>query len=164
MPVLGPQGRFLEWSQLVLDNRAWGWQLEVAYVWRKQIRKRFAQILLSVYIVFKYTFALQQSDGTSLETNRGSLSISSSFSNGIAVPQPQLPPSIFVMDQWVHRRTERILWLPPDHRPSRIAVHGSIIGFGYPSGRLLVMEFPSERFLQPPPRPPPLQRMSLCTV
>jgi hypothetical protein len=39
---------------------------------------------------------------------------------------------------------ENILWLPSEHRPSHVPVHGSIIGFGYPPGRVTFIEFTSE--------------------
>ncbi|KAF1816011.1 WD40 repeat-like protein [Eremomyces bilateralis CBS 781.70] len=80
-------------------------------------------------------------DGTSLQTNRGSLPILQTPSNITPVISSQLPSSIFVQDQWVSRRTERILWLPLEHRPSRIAVYGGVVAFGYASGRVTMMEF-----------------------
>ena len=36
-----------------------------------------------------------------------------------------------------------ILWLPPEHRPSLIAVHEAMVAFGYQSGRVSFLEFPS---------------------
>jgi len=79
-------------------------------------------------------------DGKTLHTNTGSLPISS-LSSSIAVTQLQPPPSIFIEYQWLCRRSERILWLPPDHRSSVSATHGSSIGLGYSSGRVTIMEF-----------------------
>jgi hypothetical protein len=34
-----------------------------------------------------------------------------------------------------------MLWLPPDYRPSCIAVHGGVVGMGHSSGRVSVFEF-----------------------
>jgi WD40 repeat protein len=79
-------------------------------------------------------------DGTFLQTNRGPLYITF-CSDSAAVSRPNLPRSLFIKEQWVSRDMENILWLPSEHRPSHIAVHGSIIGFGYPSGRVTFMEF-----------------------
>jgi WD40 repeat protein len=87
--------------------------------------------------IFQLSFS---NDGTYLYTERGPIPISSPSNISLAVSHQQLPPAIFVKDQWVSSYTERILWLPPEHRPSRIAVHGSTIGFGYRSGRVIIIE------------------------
>jgi WD40 repeat protein len=81
-------------------------------------------------------------DGTSLQTERGSLPISvDALADDTPPNSLQLPSSILVQDQWVCRRTKRILWLPPEHRPHRIAVYGGVVGFGYTSGRVTMTEF-----------------------
>ncbi|KAH8702852.1 putative WD-repeat protein [Phaeosphaeriaceae sp. PMI808] len=81
-------------------------------------------------------------DGTSLQTNRGRLPIlSSPLHNSIAVNSLQLQPFILVQGQWVCRGTERILWLPPEHRPHCIAAYRGIVAFGYTSGRVTMLEF-----------------------
>jgi WD40 repeat protein len=74
-------------------------------------------------------------NGTFLQADRGPLH--TAFLSGAT--QPILPPSVYIGDQWVSRGTEYILWLPSEHRPSSVAVHGNIIGFGYPSGRVSFM-------------------------
>ncbi|OCK72724.1 WD40 repeat-like protein, partial [Lepidopterella palustris CBS 459.81] len=86
-----------------------------------------------------YTLSFSN-DGTYLQTNMGSLPISSPSSSGLAVLHRQLPPAIFVKNQWMRSHTEPILWLPPEHRPDRIAVHGSTVDFGLKSGRVTIME------------------------
>ncbi|KAF2008283.1 hypothetical protein BU24DRAFT_445587 [Aaosphaeria arxii CBS 175.79] len=88
-----------------------------------------------------YTLSFSE-DGTLLQTNRGSLPIPAELLP-TDTPTNRLPlsPSVFVEDQWVHRHTKRILWLPPDYRPYCIAVHGAIVGFGYKFGRIILMEF-----------------------
>ncbi|KAF2008755.1 hypothetical protein BU24DRAFT_359758, partial [Aaosphaeria arxii CBS 175.79] len=88
-----------------------------------------------------YTLSFSE-DGTLLQTNRGSLPIPTELlPPDTATNRLPLSPSVFVKDQWVHQHTKRILWLPPDHRSSCIAVHEGIVGFGYMSGRVMLIEF-----------------------
>jgi WD40 repeat protein len=83
-------------------------------------------------------------DGTSLQTNRGSFSISISRSDAIPVhPPPLVPPYISVDNEWVTRNIERILWLPPEYRSAEVAVHGHAVDLGCRSGRVTIMEFAS---------------------
>jgi WD40 repeat protein len=77
---------------------------------------------------------------TFLQTNRGPL-YTTFHSDIAAVSRPNLPHSVFIKEQWVSWGMENILWLPSEHRPSHVAVHGSIIGFGYLSGRATFIEF-----------------------
>jgi WD40 repeat protein len=79
-------------------------------------------------------------DGTFVQTDRGPLH-TAFLSDGAVVSRPNLPHSVFVKEQWVSLDMENLLWLPSDHRPSCVAVHGSIVGFGYGSGRVSFMEF-----------------------
>jgi WD40 repeat protein len=79
-------------------------------------------------------------DGTLLETNRGSLH-TAILSDHAAMSGPGLPRSIFVKEQWVSWGTKNILWLPPEHRPMRVAIYGNIVAFGYESGRVSFMKF-----------------------
>ncbi|ERF69366.1 hypothetical protein EPUS_08638 [Endocarpon pusillum Z07020] len=80
-------------------------------------------------------------DSTSLLTNRGILPLSPFLSNRTAFLPPQISPSVFVKDQWVSLYTDRILWLPPEHRPSCVAVFGNVVGLGHKSGRVTLMTF-----------------------
>jgi WD40 repeat protein len=89
-------------------------------------------------VVYSLSFS---DDGTSLQTDRGSLPISLPLLDGRTARQPQPPPSIFVEDQWVRCGTTPVLWLPPEHRPYRITVYGGAVGFGFLSGRVTTMEF-----------------------
>jgi WD40 repeat protein len=74
-------------------------------------------------------------DSTSLLTNRGILPLSSFLSDSTALLPSQISPSVFVKDQWVSLlHTDRILWLPPEHRPSCFAVFGNVVGLGHNSG------------------------------
>jgi WD40 repeat protein len=79
-------------------------------------------------------------DGTHLQSNRGALPILFPSSTGPSVPHQRLSLSIFVKGQWVCSQTRPILWLPPEHQTDCIAVHRSTIGFGYMSGRVVVIE------------------------
>ena len=78
-------------------------------------------------------------DETFLKTNRGPLH-SKILSDYTAISQPDLPRSISVKQQWVSWGMEYILWLPPEYRPTFVAVHGAIIAFGYKSGLVSFME------------------------
>jgi hypothetical protein len=49
------------------------------------------------------------------------------LSNRKASSRPDLPPSMFVNDQWVNRGLKTILWLPSGHGPSWVAVYGRTI-------------------------------------
>jgi hypothetical protein len=80
-------------------------------------------------------------DSTYLQTDEGSLPISSFLFTGLAViHQQQLRAAIFVKDEWVSNRTGPILWLPPEHRPHCTAVQRGMLGFGYMSGKVMIME------------------------
>jgi WD40 repeat protein len=79
-------------------------------------------------------------DGTFLQTDRGLLYTAILFDHA-AISRPDLPRSIFVKQQWVSWGMENILWLPSEHRPSYVVVHGGIVAFGYESGRVSFMEF-----------------------
>jgi WD40 repeat protein len=79
-------------------------------------------------------------DGTHLQTNKGTLLISSFSFINLSVSHHEHSRIIFIKNQWVYNRTKPILWLPPEHRPEHIAVHGSTIGFGYLSGKVMVMK------------------------
>jgi WD40 repeat protein len=79
-------------------------------------------------------------DGTFLQTDRGLLH-SAILSDRAGISRPDLPRFIFIKQQWVSLGMENILWLPSEHRPSHVAVHGAIVAFGYRSGRVSFMEF-----------------------
>ncbi|PQE16302.1 hypothetical protein CJF32_00006175 [Rutstroemia sp. NJR-2017a WRK4] len=85
-------------------------------------------------------------DGTSLQTDIGSLPIQLFLSGHGADSPPRAPSFIFVEGPWVYCYPDRILWLPPEHRPELVAVQGSTVSFGYPSGRVAIMEFASQGF------------------
>jgi WD40 repeat protein len=88
-------------------------------------------------VILKLSFS---HDGTVLRTNRGSL-CTVFLSGGAALSQASPSPPVFVGEHWVGWGGQNVLWLPSEYRPSKIAVHGGIVGFGYSSGRVLFMEF-----------------------
>jgi WD40 repeat protein len=53
---------------------------------------------------------------------------------------PHLQSSIFVKGQWVARGTDNLLWLPPDHRPTRVAVRDGVAVLGCASGQVSFLE------------------------
>jgi len=79
-------------------------------------------------------------DGTHLQTNRGTLPISPLSSTSPSILYQRLSSTIFVKDQWVYNQTRPILWLPPEYRTNCVTVHRSTVGFGYMSGRVMIME------------------------
>jgi WD40 repeat protein len=82
------------------------------------------------------------SDGLCLETDRGLLN-TTFFSSSTVSPQPTLSRGPFVMEQWIAREIEKLLWLPPDYRPSIVAVRGNIVALVHASGRVSILEFAS---------------------
>ncbi|KAF1983490.1 hypothetical protein K402DRAFT_162769 [Aulographum hederae CBS 113979] len=79
-------------------------------------------------------------DGTHLQTNRGSLPVSSFSFTRSAVSHQVASPFIFVEKEWVCSQTGPILWLPPEYRSDSNSVHGGAVGFGHRSGRVTIME------------------------
>ncbi|KAF2189356.1 hypothetical protein K469DRAFT_626298 [Zopfia rhizophila CBS 207.26] len=88
------------------------------------------------------------SDGSHLHTDRGTLALGIT-KHGIAspnsVPSPSSPctraPALFVKEQWIFRGSETLLWLPPDHRATSVAVFEDIVALGHASGRVSIIEF-----------------------
>ena len=78
-------------------------------------------------------------DGTSLRSNRGPL-CRVNLSEGSIVSRPELLDSVFVHDQWITIGSRKVLWVPPEHRPTHLAVHEGVIAFSHWSGRVLIME------------------------
>jgi WD40 repeat protein len=48
-----------------------------------------------------------------------------------------------LVEDWITRDGEKILWLPPDYRPTCFAFHGDRAVLGHESGRLTFLEFMS---------------------
>ena len=56
-------------------------------------------------------------------------------------PHLVVSPSLFVDDEWIKVGTDRMLWLPPDYRPSCSDVHGNVVSLGHRSGRVSIFHF-----------------------
>jgi hypothetical protein len=50
-----------------------------------------------------------------------------------------------ILDAWIVRGEEQILWLPAEYRPSCWAVTGSKVAMGCPSGRVLILDIDNRR-------------------
>ncbi|KAF7513137.1 hypothetical protein GJ744_010533 [Endocarpon pusillum] len=92
-------------------------------------------------------------DSTSLLTDKGILPLSSFASDSIAPLPSQIATSVHVKDQWVSLRTDRILWLPPEYRPSCVAVSRNVVALGHISGRVTLMAFNDLRVSSTSPSP-----------
>jgi hypothetical protein len=79
-------------------------------------------------------------DGQYLETNRGLLSLRSSFPNS-SPPQVQSFSNIFAKGDWITRDTENLLWLPFDYRVMRLVLHRNQLALGYASDQVIFIEF-----------------------
>jgi hypothetical protein len=84
-------------------------------------------------------------DGKFLQTDRGQLS-TTIISDRSAVSRPDPLRSIFIEREWVTWAAEKIIWLPSEHRPRHVAVHGAIAASGYRSGRVSFIEFVLQSF------------------
>jgi WD40 repeat protein len=52
----------------------------------------------------------------------------------------QIQSDVSVKGNWICRREETMIWLPPDHRPDCIAVHRNIAVFGYSTGAVTMLK------------------------
>ncbi|KAF2726433.1 hypothetical protein EJ04DRAFT_216171, partial [Polyplosphaeria fusca] len=74
-------------------------------------------------------------DGKLVQTDRGDIALPSPTTPSPSVPLPQ-PSRIFVEDQWISADQQRLLWLPPEYRPTCSAVNGQLVYLGHSSGRI----------------------------
>jgi WD40 repeat protein len=56
-------------------------------------------------------------------------------------PDGKLMHSLFVSKDWVADGQGYILWLPPDYRPTSVAVWNGIVALGHSSGSISFLEF-----------------------
>jgi WD40 repeat protein len=59
----------------------------------------------------------------------------------VTMPSSQTSSPICISDDWVMWKSRKILWLPPDYRPSCSAVSGNTAVLGQPSGKLTFLKF-----------------------
>jgi WD40 repeat protein len=79
-------------------------------------------------------------DGFYLEIDRGVLDLMS-LSLDTASSRSNLSRDMFIKEDWVTQGMKNLLWLPPDYRPDKTAVWGRVLGLGYASGLVLILEF-----------------------
>jgi len=77
-------------------------------------------------------------DGSFLFTSCGQLDLTSLYS---PLRHPLRCPKIFLEDEWIALGPDRMLWLPPNYRPSCSAVYENVVCLGNESGRILIFEF-----------------------
>ena len=85
-----------------------------------------------------HTLSFSKTD-TFLQTDRGVLG-TTSISTGIVLSQHTTFDRPFLQKQWILWGQKYMLWLPPEYRPNRSAVHGHTVALGCPSGRLLILK------------------------
>ncbi|OBT39271.1 hypothetical protein VE00_10181 [Pseudogymnoascus sp. WSF 3629] len=56
-------------------------------------------------------------------------------------PDSRLEQSLFVSNDWVIEGKEKTLWLPPEYRPTSMAVWNRIIVLGLSSGKIIIFGF-----------------------
>ncbi|KAF5860731.1 hypothetical protein ETB97_001238 [Aspergillus alliaceus] len=80
-------------------------------------------------------------DGSHLNTNLGSLTIRS-WCDKHTCDTPNTDANIFLLEgQWVTLGGEKVLWLPPEHRPHCSAVKDNTLILGHASGRISFIGF-----------------------
>ncbi|KAF4208752.1 hypothetical protein CNMCM5878_005312 [Aspergillus fumigatiaffinis] len=80
-------------------------------------------------------------DCSYLRTNLGSLDIQPRFGNHTSHPPHSKVNIRIVQGQWIAFNGGKVLWLPPEFRPSVSAVKGSILALGRVSGRVSFIAF-----------------------
>ncbi|KAI9776365.1 MAG: hypothetical protein M1839_000445, partial [Geoglossum umbratile] len=78
-------------------------------------------------------------DDQYLQTDREQISLSlPAFS--VSSPQDKELPALFIKDQWVMLEEQSLLWLPPEYRPTCIAVYENVICLGHSSGHVTILK------------------------
>jgi WD40 repeat protein len=77
--------------------------------------------------------------GPFLETNRGLLKVEC-YTSPVSILQTDTITEIFVKEHWLTRGSEKVLWLPPDYRPTPLAFQNNIFAFARLSGHLIFVE------------------------
>lgn len=79
-------------------------------------------------------------DDSYLVTNLGCLEIRPRYDSHIS-ELPGADDEISLLDsQWVTLHGEKVLWLPPEYRPSSWTIRGNTLVLGHPSGQISFME------------------------
>jgi len=80
------------------------------------------------------------SNGAFLETSQGILELKPRTQWESQLPPDQLICPVFVSEDWVTVKTEKVLWLPPDYRPKCLAVRHNVLAIGHASGGVSFIE------------------------
>jgi WD40 repeat protein len=79
-------------------------------------------------------------DSSYLRTRLGSIRAQSSCGNPPS-SSPNMGPQISLESEWVAVNGKKVLWLPPEARPSSSATKSNILGLGHASGRISFLVF-----------------------
>jgi WD40 repeat protein len=100
---------------------------------------RLGSLLLTLYVDYRVKRILFSNDGLLLHTDKGAYMCST-----VTDSQLHIHPLLLIKKQWISYGTENIVWIPPEHRPIQVAVHGSTVVFGTRSGEISFIEFELE--------------------
>ena len=124
--VLSPEARWLAVS--TKDQTIQLWNLATGYI---------EQILVVDVRILGLEFS---DDGRQVKTDKGTLDICSEDEIFASAPTKA---GVFVERQWISLKGERVMWLPPEYRPtsSAVQVRGNLLAIGSISGNLLIFGF-----------------------
>jgi WD40 repeat protein len=105
-------------------------------LWDVQIKEAIQILNTEESIIYDLSFS---SDGSYLKTERGLFELS--LHRSVDQPQSDFSLYLYVKKQWVACRTENILWLSTDYRPTCLAVRDNILVMGHASGQVTFIEF-----------------------
>ncbi|KAI9684565.1 MAG: hypothetical protein M1822_005653 [Bathelium mastoideum] len=82
-------------------------------------------------------------DGTYVKTDRGQMHVPIPRSDTVSSQEgpDTASSSVLVKEQWITRGMDNVLWLPPEYRPTCIAVQGGVIAIGHERGHVSIFEF-----------------------
>ncbi|KAJ5708391.1 WD40 repeat-like protein [Penicillium malachiteum] len=78
--------------------------------------------------------------GTLLKTGQGTFRIPDRFEDSSSGNE-KLPGQISIEGSWVLYDAQRILWLPPDYRPTKWLIRGGLLSIGTDSGNVYFLRF-----------------------
>ncbi|KAF2465019.1 uncharacterized protein BDR25DRAFT_396427 [Lindgomyces ingoldianus] len=78
-------------------------------------------------------------DGQYIQTSRGDTPLHSPSNSSPSSQREQLS-HIFIQDQWITLDQQRLLWLPPEYRPTCSIVKEDLACLGHSSGRITLLQ------------------------